>query len=124
MPIRINLLAEAHAAEETRRKDPVKRAILGGVLIICAVLVWSSTIQVKILASKSELNTLEATWKSMEKNYQAAVESRRKFLEAEEKLTALQNLTTNRFLWGTTLNAMAQTLYNVDDVQVTRIRAR
>ena len=123
MPIRINLLAEAQAAEETRRKDPVKRAILGGVLIVCAVLVWSSTIQVKILASKSELNNLQASWKSMEKNYKAAVESRRKFLEAEEKLAALQQLTTNRFLWGTTLNAMAQTLYNVDDVQVTRIRA-
>jgi len=38
---------------------------------------------------------LQASWKSMEKNYQAAVESRRNFSEAEEKLTALQQLTTN-----------------------------
>jgi len=123
MPIRINLLAEAQATEELRRKDPVKRAILAAVLVICGVLVWSSTIQVKILASKSDLSTLQASWKSMEKNYQAAVESRRKFLEAEEKLTALQQLTTNRFLWGTTLNALQQTLNGVDDVQVTRVRA-
>jgi hypothetical protein len=122
MPIQINLLAEAQAAEETRRKDPVKRAILGGVLIVCAVLVWSSTIQVKILSSKNELNNLQASWKSMEKNYQTAVDSRRKFLEAEEKLTALQQLTTNRFLWGSTFNALQQTLNGVDDVQVTRIR--
>ena len=32
MPIRINLLAEAKAAEELRRHDPVKRVIFVGAL--------------------------------------------------------------------------------------------
>ncbi len=122
MPIRINLLAEAQAAEELRRKDPVKRAIVGGVLVLAAVLVWSSTIQVAIMASKSELNNLQASWKHVEKNYQLAVETKRKTLETEEKLTALQQLTTNRFLWGSTLDALQQTLNGVDDVQVTRVK--
>ena len=123
MPIRINLLAEAQAAEELRRKDPVKRAIAGGALIILAVLVWSSTIQFKIIAAKSDLNSLDVTWKRMEKNYQVAVDIKRKSLDAEEKLTALQNLTTNRVLWGTTLNALQQTLNGIDDVKVTRVKA-
>src|SRR5437667_4189176 len=122
MPIRINLLAEAQAAEELRRKDPVKRAVLGGILIVCAVLVWSSTIQVAIIVSKSELTGLQSTWQRLEKNYNLAVDTKRKALDAEEKLSALQRLTTNRFLWGTTFNALQRTLVGIDDVQVTRIR--
>ena len=122
MPIRINLLAEAQAAEELRRKDPVKRAVLGGILIVCSVLVWSSTVQVKIIVSKSELAGLQSTWQRIEKNYGVAVDTKRKALDAEEKLSSLQRLTTNRFLWGTTLNALQQTLNGIDDVQITRIK--
>ena len=122
MPIRINLLAEAQAAEELRRKDPVKRAVLGGILTVCAVLVWSSSVQVKIMVSKSELSSLQATWQRIEKNYNVAVDTKRKALDAEEKLSALQRLTTNRFLWGTTFNALQQTLNGIDDVQFTRIK--
>lgn len=122
MPIKLNLLAEAQATEELRRKDPVKRAILAAILVVFAALAWSSAIQVKVLGRKGELNGLEAGWKRIEKDYQAAVESRRRALEAEEKLTALQQLTTNRFLWGTTLNALQQTLNGIDDVQVMRIK--
>src|ERR1043166_4453230 len=122
MPLRINLLAEAQAVEEMRRRDPVKRAILGGALIIVSVLVWSSTIQFKIMSAKSELNNLDVTWKRLEKDYQGAVETKRKVLDAEERLGSLQQLTTNRFLWGTTLNALQQTLNGIDDVQVTRVK--
>ena len=122
MPIRINLLAEAQAAEELRRKDPVKRAVLAGILIICAVMVWSSTVQVSIIVSKSELSGLQSTWQRLEKNYNVAVDTKRKALDAEEKLSALQRLTTNRFLWGTTFNALQRTLLGIGDVQVTRIR--
>jgi hypothetical protein len=122
MPLRINLLAEAQDVEEMRRKDPVKRAIAGGALIILSVFVWSSTIQFKIMSSRSELNNLDVTWKRLEKNYQVAVDTKRKVLDAEEKLGALQQLTTNRVLWGTTLNAFQQTLNGIDDVRVTRIK--
>lgn len=122
MPIRINLLAEAQAAEELRRKDPVKRALLAAGLLVLIVLVWSSTLQFKIIASKSTLNGLEAQWKSIEKSYEVAVNSRRKSLDADEKLAALQNYTTNRFLWGSALNAFQQTLNGVDEVQVVRLK--
>lgn len=122
MPLRINLLAEAQAAEDLRRKDPVKRAIVGGALIVLAVLVWSSTVQVKLMAGKAELNNLDVTWKRIEKDYQLAVDTKRKALDSEEKLKSLQLLTTNRFLWGTTLNALQQTLNGIDDVRVTRVK--
>ena len=59
MPIRLNLLAEAQAAEELRRRDPVKRAIWIGALILAAMLVWSSSRQLQVMLASSELNRLE-----------------------------------------------------------------
>jgi hypothetical protein len=122
MPIRINLLAEAQAAEELRRKDPVKRGAVLAVLLVLLELCWSSTRQFKIMAAKGELNSLETKWQAIEKNYQKAVDDHRKELEAEEKLAALQQYTTNRLLWGTTLNAFQQTLMGVDQIQVVRLK--
>ena len=122
MPIRINLLAEAQAAEELRRKDPVKRAFLAGALILVLVSFWISSLQIKIMSSKSQLKELEGKWKSIEKSYDLAVEGKRKSIEMDDKLSALQQLKTNRFLWGAALNAFQQTLSGVDDVQVVRLK--
>ncbi len=122
MPIRINLLAEAQATEELRRKDPVKRAIIAGAAVVLTVVCWSSTLQVKIIASKGELKGLESKWGLIETNYQAAVESKRRSIEVDGKLLALQQLKTNRFLWGNALNAFQQTLSAVDDIQVVRFK--
>ena len=49
MPIRINLLAEAKAAEELRRHDPVKRVIFVGALAVALTLVWSSSLQLQTM---------------------------------------------------------------------------
>jgi hypothetical protein len=123
MPIRINLLAEAQAAEELRRRDPVKRALWAAGFLVSLVAIWCLTLQFKVFSAKSELNGLESKWKALEKNYQVAVESQRRYLEAEEKLSALARLTTNRFIWGNTLNALQQTLGGVDDVHFIRFRS-
>jgi len=122
MPIRLNLLAEAQAAEELRRKDPVKRAIVAAAVVLGLILTWSSSLQFKIIRSKGELKQLQAQWSQIEKSYQAAVESKRKSIEVEDHLSALQQLKTNRFLWGTALNAFQQTLSGVDDIQVIRLK--
>jgi hypothetical protein len=122
MPIRINLLAEAHAAEEMRRKDPVKRGFYAAGFVVSCVLIWALTLQLKIVAAKHELKTLETQWKAIYKDYQVAVDKRRRSLEVEQKLSALQALNTNRFLWGNVLNAFQQTLNGVDDVQVVRLK--
>lgn len=123
MPIRINLLAEAQAAEELRRKDPVKRAILAGVCLVLLVGLWATTLQFKVMAAKRELTGLDTRWRGIESNYKAAVDSQRAIKETDEKLIALRSLTTNRFLWGNALNAMQQTLNGVDDVNVLHLKA-
>src|SRR3954471_24568066 len=122
MPIRINLLAEAQATEELRRKDPVKRALVVSAVLIILVLSWIGTLEFKIISAKGALKGLETRWSSIEKDYQVAVESKRKAIEVEGKLTALQQLKSNRFLWGTALNAFQQTLSGVEDIQVVRLK--
>jgi hypothetical protein len=123
MPIRLNLLAEAQAAEEARRKDPVKRGAYVAGFLVFVVGLWAATLQAKIIGAKSELNGLDAKWKAIEKDYKAAVEAQRNGIEAEQKAAALFQMTTNRFLWGNVLNAFQHTLGSMEDVQVVRLKA-
>ncbi len=122
MPIRLNLLSEAQAADETRRRDPVKRAILGGVVVVGLVLVWSSLLQVQAMRVNSEFASLKSKWGVMENDHKATVENRRRALEAEDHLVLLQRYTTNRFLWGNTLNQMQHLLDGTDGISITRMR--
>jgi hypothetical protein len=122
MPICINLLAEAKVAEELRRKDPVKRAIFMSGCIVVFFALWSTSLQVKIIASKSELNRLASRWKDMEKNYQSALDAQKRSTDVESKLTALNEFSANRFLWGTTFNAVQQTLNGVEGVHILKLR--
>ncbi len=127
MPIRINLLAEALAAEEERRRDPVKRGGYVAAVIIACVASWAVMLQLKIAGAKHELGKTEAKWKSIEKDYQGAVNAQKAGLDVENRLGALHQMSTNRFLWGNVLNAFQQTLGDgqdktLDGVQVTKLR--
>lgn len=122
MPIRINLLAEAHAAEEERRKDPVKRGGYVAAFIVACVALWAVSLQLKIAGAKRELGQIEVKWKAIEKGYQGAVDAQKTSLDVETRLGALHQMTTNRFLWGNVLNAFQQTLNNVDGVHVVKLK--
>ncbi len=121
MPIRINLLAEAQAAEETRRKDPVKRAIWIGGFVVFVIALCAATLQFKIMAARSEVNTLQASWKAIEKSVQEVNSKRNGTHEVESRLSALDQFTTNRLLWAAALNALQFT--PVDGVQLVRLKA-
>ncbi len=121
MPIRINLLAEAQALEEARRKDPVKRAIWIGGFVVFAVLLWSATLQFKIMAVRSQVNSTEANWKSIEKQVTEVNDHRNRTRDLESKLSALHQFTTNRVLWARTLDALQHT--PVEGVQLVRFRS-
>jgi hypothetical protein len=78
---------------------------------------------VKIMAAKGELSTLATRWHKIEKEYQAAVENHHAIGEAEQRLTALSLMSTNRFLWGNALNGLQQTLNGLEDVRVSHFKA-
>ena len=116
MPIRINLLAEAQAAEELRRRDPVKRALCIGGLIVAVVLFWSSSLQLKMMSNKDKLGAMEAALNSQTNGYQEVIAGQKRLVESEQKLAALQRLATNRFLWASVLNQLQQTTVNDVDL--------
>ena len=120
MPIRINLLAESQALEEMRRRDPVKRAIWGAVVIGAMVLGWSGYLQARAVGAKVELSHLEATLRAHTNDFYQVLENKRKLDDTNMKLIRLQQLATNRFLNGTVLDALQHT--TVDEVQLIRAR--
>ena len=61
MPIRINLLAEAQAAEEMRRRDPVKRAVWIAGALVLVVAAWVVFLQVKIMKASGQLRYVGIT---------------------------------------------------------------
>lgn len=120
MPIRLNLLAEAQAAEEARRRDPVKRAAWVSALIIVVTLVWSSSLQLKAILINSEVSRLEVQIKSQANEYRQILDHQNRAADTKNKLEALRNLSANRRLQGNLLNALQKT--TVDDVQLLRLR--
>jgi hypothetical protein len=120
MPIRINLLAEAQELEEQRRRDPVKRLILAAIIIVGLILCWSSSLMVKTMVVKNELNRLDGNLNSRTNEYRQILESQKVLGEDKLKLGALQQLASNRFLMGTLLDALQRT--TVDNVQLLRVK--
>ena len=120
MPIRLNLLAEAQAAEDERRRDPVKRALWLGALAIVLILVWSSSLQLRAILVSSEVSRLEGRITTRTKEFQKVIDNQRKAGEINARLRALRQLASNRFLSGNLLNALQLT--TVDDVQLLRLR--
>lgn len=120
MPIRLNLLAEAQAAEEARRRDPVKRAIWIGALLVSAVLVWSSSLQLKAMLVKGDLSRVEGQMNALTNDYKQVLNNQKMVAEINHKLASLEQLATNRFLNATLLNALQKTTHN--DVQLVHLR--
>ena len=120
MPIRINLLAEAQAVEELRRRDPVKRVIFYGALLVALTLVWSSSLQLEaMLANKSVTDQLTQV-QTRTNEFQQVQADQKKLATIKEDLGALEQLRDSRFLQGNLLDALQRV--TVDGVRLTRIR--
>ena len=120
MPLRINLLAEIQAAEDMRRRDPVKRAILGGVLLVLGVGLWCAQKQTQLMLTKSELGRMSATWSAEEQSFQQVNEMLRNVGDLENRLNSLVRASTNRFLMGSMLHQLQLT--TLPDIHFTRLR--
>lgn len=119
MPIRINLLAEEQAAEEMRRKNPVKLGIWVGGFIVFVVGLWILKLQFAIQFSQSDYAQVEQSWKSSLKDYSAVTNNTAKIAEVNVKLSALETYSTNRFYWASVLNSLQQSM--IKDIQVVKL---
>jgi hypothetical protein len=120
MPIRINLLAEAQAAEDLRRRDPVKRIVVGGILLLAILGVWSSTVQLNVMLANRELGQAQFQIDSHKSDYGTAVTNNEKIAAIQLKISALNKMANCRMLQGNLLNALQKV--NVDNVQLTGIK--
>ena len=120
MPIRINLLAEVQAAEELRRRDPVKRVIVAGLLLLAIMAVWGSAVQLKVMLASRELGQAQFQLDSHKADYANAITNNAKIAAIKLKISALQKMSNCRMLQGNLLNALQQ--ISVGNVQLTRIK--
>src|SRR6266508_1741268 len=122
MPIRINLLAEQQAADELRRRDPVKRATWFCGLVVGVMVVGSGYLQDRLISARGEVSRYESEWRKLESAYKKVSANMEAAAEAERKWAALQTLATNRFLWANPLNALQFVMVAVDEVQITALK--
>jgi hypothetical protein len=120
MPIHINLLAEAQAAEEMRRHDPVKRATFIGASLVVLALLWSGIVEINVVLARESLEATQTEIASKTNVFQQVQMAERQAGQDRFRLTALQKLQAARFLQGNLLNALQQA--TVDGVQLTRLR--
>jgi hypothetical protein len=120
MAIHINLLAEAQAAEELRRRDPVKRAIFIGSSLVVLALVWSGMVEVNVILAREGFTGVQTAIAARTNADQHAMVDQRSVDLAKTRLAALDKLQMARFLQGNLFNALQQA--TVDGVQLTRLR--
>jgi len=120
MPIRLNLLAEAQAEEEMRRRDPVKRALWGGSLLVCAMLVWSASLYLNSLVAGHGLSGIQDQITMRTNDYRVVLDNQGRADGLKKKLQALHELAANRFLQGNLLNALQHVA--LEDVQLMRVK--
>jgi hypothetical protein len=123
MPIRINLLAEAQQAEELRRQDPIKRAIMGAVAIVVLVLAWIGMLIWQGMQKKGELTKFNAEWTRIKPRFDQIKLNDTLSANTQNKIEKLYQYSTNRHLWAPALNALSQVATNpfATNIQVTRI---
>jgi hypothetical protein len=120
MPIHINLLAEAQAAEDLRRRDPVKRATFLGATLVMLMLFWGVMGQINLSLATSTLTGVQSQITANNPAYTNVMANFNKIAIAKNKLDSLQKLQASRFLQGNLLDALQRV--TVGGVQLTRVR--
>jgi hypothetical protein len=121
MPIRINLLAEEQAAEEMRRRDPVKRAFFAGVALVILMIGWMGITQMSVMAARSDLANLETRLKDVDESSRQAKANQQALAEGQQKLRSLGNYSRNRFAWGTFLDNIQRV--SLETIRLMEIKA-
>jgi hypothetical protein len=112
MPIRINLLAEQQAAEEARRKDPIKRALVMGGAIVLLMVGWTLTTFMQVKARRAELANRETEFKQLDERARGVRSVQADLGDLERRITSLDRYSTNRILWASMLDALQRPAFD------------
>jgi hypothetical protein len=114
------LLNEALAAEDMRRRDPVKRAIFIGFFLVALSLVWFSSGWLEHKLTQQKKSQLEIEIDAHKTEFTVVQANLKKIADSQRRLNSLLLVNTNRLLIGNLMNAL-QKVY-VPSVQLLRIR--
>lgn len=103
-----------------RRRDPVKRALAVGVVVVSLVILWSVSLWFKAIAYSREISSSEKLLQLHSDQHKEVINNMKQTADITQKLTALEKLSTNRFLVANLMNALQQA--TLDDVQLSRLR--
>jgi len=117
--IRLNLLAEAQALAERRRRDPVRRAALVAGLIGLATLAWTGIWWLKLRVQDLELQEARSEMQWLEKGAALVAKYQQQIHSNELTAAALDRQADARALWTPSLNALQQV--TVSGVQLLRL---
>lgn len=120
MPIRINILAEQQHEADVRRRDPVKRAVTVAVLIVASVLCYYGWLLTHKGMKNSALANTKAALTAIEPDAAAARIALDGVKDLEGRVDALNNLATNRVLWGTFMNSLQKAV--IVEVPISQVR--
>ena len=120
MPIQINLLTEALAKEDLRKRDPVKRLAYAGALAIVLMLVWYSYVSLEHMVNSSNLSKVQAAIQTHANDYNQVMANLKAITNKQDDIKALSDLNSARFLQANLMNALQQ-LY-VTNVSLTHIQ--
>jgi hypothetical protein len=112
MPIRINLLAEQQAAEDARRRDPIKRALILGGVLVTFTLLWTLMTHMQVKARRAEYQNEETRLKQLEDNSKAVKAIQAEIGDIERRMISLDRYSTNRILWASMLDALQRATFD------------
>ena len=106
--------------EELRRRDPVKRVIFYGALLVALALVWSSSIQLEAMLANTSVTDKLTQVQSQTNEFERVQTDEKKLATIKDDMEQLNKLSNCRFLQGNLLDALQHV--TVDGVRLTRVR--
>lgn len=108
--------------EEMRRKDPVKRACWIAGFLVSLMLIWSLALQLKNWSVSEDLKSVQMKLKTLEKDSTQVITNQVRTAEMNKKLAALQQMSTNRLLCASVLNAIQFAI--PENMHLVRVRTK
>jgi len=114
-------LAEQQAAEEARRRDPVKRALILGGAFVVFTLLWTLMTHMQVKARRAEYQNEETRFKQIEDNSKAVKAIQAEIGDIERRMMSLDRYSTNRILWASMLDSLQRATF--DQIRLKSISA-
>lgn len=100
MALHLNLYHEFHKQADQERRDPVKLASLGLVVLLLCLVLWYFYRSSAVRSAETRRNDLRAQWTKLEPQLKAALDNEPKLLTRQKSNQELVERLHHRFYWA------------------------